>query len=62
MNGRFDTSVESYEKCLALRTQLHGAATREVADVHWCLAFALESTRAGREPNAFEMPCGVACF
>ena len=56
LNGRFDSAITSYESCLKLRLETEGPHARSVADVHWCLAFALECRAADKDcPNAREL-------
>ncbi len=56
LNGRFDSAITSYESCLKLRLDTDGPHARSVADVHWCLAFALECRAADKDcPNAREL-------
>jgi len=49
LNGRFDSAIEAYEACLKLRLAALGETDRAVADVHWCLAFALECRAADKD-------------
>ena len=52
LNGRFDSAIADYRACLGLREALYGGRSRDVADVHWCLAFALECRGADKDcPN-----------
>ena len=56
LNGRFDSAITSYESCLKLRLETDGPHARSVADVHWCLAFALECRAADKDcPNSREL-------
>ena len=52
LNGRFEAAVGDYRACLALRSALDGPESRETADVHWCLAFALECRAADKDCDA----------
>ena len=52
LNGRFEAAVSDYRACLALRAALDGPESRETADVHWCLAFALECRAADKDCDA----------
>lgn len=49
LNGRFEAAVADYRACVDLRVELYGAGGRPVADVHWCLAFALECRAADKD-------------
>ena len=52
----FDSAITSYESCLKLRLETDGPHARSVADVHWCLAFALECRAADKDcPNSREL-------